>query len=77
MFHCQASPQVPTISALECAHARNVGALATKLGVPDLPNLLCHFLQSQLCPNNFHNPEDTPYHECLVYEGRIDIFCTQ
>ncbi|KAI6128901.1 hypothetical protein EDD16DRAFT_1701506 [Pisolithus croceorrhizus] len=59
---------------LERARARNVGALATELRVPDLPNLLRRFLQSQFCPNDSHDPEDIPYHECPVYEGRIRVY---
>ncbi|KAI6132289.1 hypothetical protein EV401DRAFT_2053882 [Pisolithus croceorrhizus] len=62
------------LSVLERARARNVGALATKLGVPDLPNLLRRFLQSQFCPNDSRDPEDIPYHECPVYEGRIRVY---
>lgn len=51
-----------------------MGALATELRVPDLPNLLRRFLQSQFCPNDSHDPEDIPYHECPVYEGRIRVY---
>ncbi|KAI6117126.1 hypothetical protein EDD16DRAFT_1693070 [Pisolithus croceorrhizus] len=51
----------------------NVGALATELRVPDLPNLIHCFLQLQFCPNDSCNPEDIPYHECPVYEGRIHV----
>ncbi|KAI6098291.1 hypothetical protein EDD16DRAFT_1768168 [Pisolithus croceorrhizus] len=56
------------------ARARNVGALATELGVLDLAHLLRHFLQSQLYPNDLRNPEDIPYQECPVYEGRIRVY---
>ncbi|KAI6123241.1 hypothetical protein EDD16DRAFT_1691592 [Pisolithus croceorrhizus] len=56
-----------------CAHARNVGALASELGVLDLPNTLHCFLYSQLYPNDPCDPEDIPYHECPVYKGRIHV----
>ncbi|KIK19584.1 hypothetical protein PISMIDRAFT_107199, partial [Pisolithus microcarpus 441] len=55
-------------------HARNVGALAIELGVPDLPDILCHFLHSQLNPSDGCDPECIPCHECPLYEGEIHVY---
>ncbi|KIK20224.1 hypothetical protein PISMIDRAFT_106222, partial [Pisolithus microcarpus 441] len=54
--------------------ARNVGALAIELGVSDLPNILHHFLHSQLNPSDSHNPEHIPCHECPLYKGKIHVY---
>ncbi|KIK20422.1 hypothetical protein PISMIDRAFT_105843 [Pisolithus microcarpus 441] len=58
----------------QCTRARSVGALAIELRLPDLPNILCHFLHSQLNPTDTRNPENISFHECPLYKGKIHVY---
>ncbi|KAI6043361.1 hypothetical protein EDC04DRAFT_2562900, partial [Pisolithus marmoratus] len=61
-------------STLEHTCMRNVGALAVELGVPDLQNILCCFLHSQLNPTDAHDLENIPFHECPIYNGKARVY---
>ncbi|KAI6146976.1 hypothetical protein EDD17DRAFT_1767457 [Pisolithus thermaeus] len=56
------------------ARAKNVGALAAELGVPEIPTILCRFLHSQLHPTDTRNPEDIPLYECPFFDGKIRVY---
>ncbi|KAI6114259.1 hypothetical protein F5141DRAFT_1187848 [Pisolithus sp. B1] len=60
-------------SVFEHTCTKNVGALAAELGVTEIPNILCHFLHSQLCPTDNHDPEDIPLQECPSFNGKICV----
>ncbi|KAI6008314.1 hypothetical protein F5J12DRAFT_905371 [Pisolithus orientalis] len=53
--------------------SRNMRDLATELNIPQLLDILCCFLQSQLQQDN-HNPEDVPLDECPFYDGCICVY---
>jgi len=61
-------------SIIERKRAGNVAALAVELNMPQLPNILCCFLHSQLRPTDPRNPEDVPLDECLLHDGKIHIY---
>ena len=47
-------------------------SLATKLDIPQLIDILHHFLQSQLQHDN-RNPEDVPLDKCPFYDGPVNV----
>ena len=49
-------------------------ALAVELDMPQLPDILCRFLHSQLRPTDPRDPEDVPLDECLLYDGKIHVY---
>ncbi|KAI5980597.1 hypothetical protein F5J12DRAFT_698885, partial [Pisolithus orientalis] len=52
---------------------RNMRDLATELNIPQLLNILCHFLQLQLQHDN-HDPEDVPLGEYPFYDGSVCVY---
>ncbi|KAG2044014.1 hypothetical protein BDR03DRAFT_930774 [Suillus americanus] len=54
--------------------ARTAVALALELSVPHLPNLLRHFLFSQLNPNDPCDPSEVPLACCPQFEDKINVF---
>ncbi|KIO03803.1 hypothetical protein M404DRAFT_144875 [Pisolithus tinctorius Marx 270] len=58
---------------IEHTHVRNMRDLATKLNTPQLLNILCHFLQSQLQHDDC-NLEDVPLDEYPFYDGSVCVY---
>ena len=42
--------------------------------MPQLPDILCRFLHSQLRPTDPRDPEDVPLDECPLYDGKIHVY---
>lgn len=42
--------------------------------MPQLPDILCRFLHSQLRPTDPRDPEDDPLDECPLYDGKIHVY---
>ncbi|KAG2095159.1 hypothetical protein BD769DRAFT_1370057 [Suillus cothurnatus] len=51
-----------------------VSALAFELSIPQLPNMLCHFLFVQLNPNDPCDLLQIPLVNCPQYDERISVF---
>jgi len=51
-----------------------VAALANKLNIPDLPELVRTFLFGQLFPDDDRDPTIIPPSECLGYQGKISVY---
>ncbi|KAI6141331.1 hypothetical protein BKA82DRAFT_4018909 [Pisolithus tinctorius] len=51
---------------------RTVGALAAELCLPQLPNILHHFLYSQLFPTD--DLDDIVLNECSPYDGSVHVY---
>jgi hypothetical protein len=62
------------LSTLEPKRAKNVGALATELIIPQLPNILHRFLHMQHHPTDTHDPEDIPLDECPLHTGKLCVY---
>ena len=60
-------------SIIERTRARNMRDLATELDKPQLLDILCRFLQSQLQYDD-RDPEDVPLDECPFYDGSIHVY---
>ncbi|KAI6155779.1 hypothetical protein BKA82DRAFT_4326792 [Pisolithus tinctorius] len=62
--------------SLACTHqrkrTRTVGALAAELCLPQLPNILCRFLYSQLFPTD--DLDDIALDECPPYDGSVRVY---
>ncbi|KAG1720676.1 hypothetical protein EDB19DRAFT_1917810 [Suillus lakei] len=54
--------------------ARTPTELAVELSIPQLPNLLRHFLFTQLNPNDPRDPSEVPLTCCPQYDGKISVF---
>ncbi|KAI6141325.1 hypothetical protein BKA82DRAFT_28768 [Pisolithus tinctorius] len=52
--------------------ARTIGALAAELCLPQLPNILRHFLYSQLFPTD--DLDDIALDECPPYDGSVHVY---
>ncbi|KAI6006244.1 hypothetical protein F5J12DRAFT_905734 [Pisolithus orientalis] len=61
------------LGTLECMHERNMRDLVTELNIPQLLNILCHFLQLQL-QHDDHNLEDVPLDEYPFYDGSFCVY---
>ena len=48
-------------------------SLATELDIPQLVDILCRFLQSQL-QHDDRDPEDVPLDECPFYDGPVNVY---
>ncbi|KAL4066172.1 hypothetical protein J3A83DRAFT_4360405 [Scleroderma citrinum] len=60
--------------SIEAHHARNVKDLTAELGILQLPDILCHFLHSQINPDDTHDLEHVPLDECPLYDGGIWVY---
>ncbi|KAG1736223.1 hypothetical protein EDB19DRAFT_1896127 [Suillus lakei] len=66
--------QLDKLSAAGQKCTQTVPALADKLDIPCLPDLLGQFLFQQLHPNDPHDLSDVPLTECPRYLGKISVF---
>jgi len=61
-------------SILECKRANKVAALADEFNLPQFPNILRHYLHSQLHPTDPCNLDDIPLGECPLYDGKLRVY---
>ncbi|KAF8267186.1 hypothetical protein EI94DRAFT_1841881 [Lactarius quietus] len=64
-------PTTRTKPLQACWHARDVSSLSNELSLPDLPQLISHFLCKQLGHSKDH---EDPHHACPRYTGCIHMF---
>jgi hypothetical protein len=62
------------VAFAERSRARNIRALASELGIPDLPHLVRLFLYDQLLADDTHTSDNVPLSACPRFEGRVKIF---
>ncbi|KAI5999820.1 hypothetical protein F5J12DRAFT_906690 [Pisolithus orientalis] len=60
------------VSLAQHKHARTVGTLAAEPCLPQLPNILHHFLYSKLFPTD--DLDDIPLNECPPYDGSMHVY---
>ncbi|KAI6138254.1 hypothetical protein BKA82DRAFT_148744 [Pisolithus tinctorius] len=60
------------LNILEHKRTRTVGTLAAELCLPQLPNILHHFLYSQLFPTD--DLDDIALNECPPYDGSMCVY---